>query len=105
MKIDISAQDQGRRIEAHTGDVLCVQLAENPTTGFRWFVQAPLPVSLEQAQDVFTPGHGAPGAGGTRELQFLAKSPVEFRLTLSLRREWEEPGREMESLTISGAIL
>jgi inhibitor of cysteine peptidase len=72
------------------GDVLIVELAENPTTGFRWQVAAVDSGALRLRSDEFAPDPGAaPGSGGLRVLRWEAVNPGDIEVRLELRRAWE----------------
>jgi inhibitor of cysteine peptidase len=93
-QILLTAAQSGCRIEARVGDELVLQLAENPTTGYRW---QPEPGLLASAQeDHFEPATGATGAGGVRTLRFFLSMPGSSDLAFCLRRPWEGEGQALE---------
>lgn len=84
------------------GDVLAVDLPENPTTGYRWSVAAlpaqvtelpPEPAAPTEHDDL------RPGAGGRRVLRFGAQLPGTGELRLRHGRLWQPAGGE--ELTIA----
>ena len=79
-------QDSGRTVKVKSGEVITIRLVENPTTGYRWAVEAGS--GLEQVEDQNEPG-GRIGAAGVRVLQFHAKSIGTHELRLKNWREWE----------------
>jgi inhibitor of cysteine peptidase len=87
----LTEADQGRELEAASGDVITVRLRENPTTGFRWTQVDQPGTSLVLQSDEFSVGGTAPGAGGERVLQYRAVAPGRGEIDLALRREWEAP--------------
>jgi predicted secreted protein len=83
----LSEQDRGRTVEVSVGSVVTVRLKENPTTGFRWWVEATN--GLEEVGDDFEVGGPAIGAAGVRVLQFRAPRAGSHKLRLKNWREWE----------------
>src|ERR1700731_2459674 len=85
----ITEGHNGAAVSAKVGDMLTIQLPENPTTGYRWTVMADFG-SLTLKEDEFEPaGQSNIGGGGLRRWRFAAEraggSQVEFQLT----RTWE----------------
>jgi inhibitor of cysteine peptidase len=88
--IVITEADRGREVEARVGDVLVVQLPENPTTGFRWALASPDSKVLGLARDDFQrSARGGVGAGGLRVFRIAAKHAGSARIELKLARAWE----------------
>jgi predicted secreted protein len=83
----LSEQDRGRTVEVPAGSVITVRLKENPTTGYRWSVEATN--GLEQVGDRFEAGGAAIGAAGERVFQFRATRAGSHKLRLKNWREWE----------------
>lgn len=88
----LTEADDGRELEAASGDVISIRLPENPTTGFRWAASGPLGESIVLQSDQFSPGGSAPGAAGERLLRYRAVAPGRSEVELALRRGWEPPG-------------
>ena len=93
-QIHLSAAQSGCLIEARVGDELVLQLAENPTTGYRWQPEPGLQASARE--DRFEPAAAAPGAGGVRTLRFLLSIPGRSDLTFCMRRPWEVEDKPLE---------
>ena len=101
--IDITAASDGELVEADVGNVIVVRLEENPSTGFRWFLDE-LPGNLEAVGDAYTPFGPAVGAGGMRTLTFHVVSGGQGRIGLVRRREWQsEPKDDIFSVGINVA--
>jgi len=81
-----SEQDSGRTVKVKQGAMITIRLVENPTTGYRWAVEAGS--GLEQVEDLNEPG-GRIGAAGVRVLQFQAKGIGTHELRLKNWREHE----------------
>ena len=86
--MELTEADAGREHAAAVGEQLVVRLPENPTTGYRWQLDAPAEVAVED--DGFEPGgSGAPGAAGTRTFRLRATAPGTHHLAATQRRSWE----------------
>lgn len=92
--ITLSEANNGQAIEIRRGDVVELQLRENPTTGFRWqvvradgLVEEPAAVETHEARA--PEPHPQIGAGGIRTFRFRARAPGTGRLELKLWREFE----------------
>lgn len=83
----INEQDAGRTVAIAPGEVVTVQLSEQPTTGYRWSVESA--GDLELVDDHFTPAGQRLGAGGVREFSFRAPAPGAYDLLLHRRRSWQ----------------
>jgi inhibitor of cysteine peptidase len=87
--VTLSNADNARSIRVRTSDEIVVQLPENPTTGYRWFVERiDGPVTLESDSYTAVPPV-AIGSGGMRELRFHATVSGAARLELKHWQEWE----------------
>src|SRR5262245_13459650 len=85
--IDQSRNDSAADIAV--GETLRIQLSENPTTGFRWQLQADGAPALRLLQDTFEASGSAPGGGGSRCWTFAADHPGSIELRIELRRSWQ----------------
>lgn len=91
----------------HVGDVLAVEVAENPSTGYVWSVDA-MPGMLAElpADPGVAPGAGSaaglprPGAAGGRTLRFAAEQPGTGELRLRHSRPWEPAGGEEATISV-----
>ena len=95
------APTDGDVVHVTPGDVVEVHLPENPTTGYRWAVEAK-PDLVEQVDASEPPSSlGAPGAGTTRVLAFRVCAAGEEPLRLRLARAWEREKPPVERLTLT----
>lgn len=95
--------DNNRSVEITHGDTLVVGLKENPTTGFRWEIDAIDEAVLALAGAAFElPSNSALGGGGVRRLEFRPVSSGECDVSLKLWRSWTGPSsiRERFSLRV-----
>ena len=81
--------DDGRLLSVGLGDVIKVNLAENPTTGYRWAVDTLDTTALQLRESTYsmTPGGGI-GGDGVHTMTFQAASPGSAKLNLKQWREW-----------------
>jgi inhibitor of cysteine peptidase len=86
-EILVRETQNGGTVGVAAGDTVAVRLPENPTTGYRWQVDALTGLTL--VADEFSPRSPAPGAGGERELRFIAPATGVFHIQATLRRAWE----------------
>ena len=88
--IALTAADQGVTRDAVVGQNVLLQLAETPSTGYRWALQASPPEAIEiLATRWVAPAGAGAGAAGRREFSLRTKAPGEIRLNLKLWREWQ----------------
>ncbi|HEY8138862.1 MAG TPA: protease inhibitor I42 family protein [Methylocystis sp.] len=91
--LELDNTNNGGEVEFRVGDTFELRLSENPTTGYRWFLSAPVGPVLEIEDDSFTGARqGAVGAGGARVWRFRAAREGVVRLELENRRSWEPRG-------------
>lgn len=92
-EIILSAADRGKLIEVAPDSRVLLRLLENPSTGYRWELEPFEGDALKLQADTYqAPATLAPGAGGVRVFDFLARSSGTVTLRLYLRRPWEPAG-------------
>lgn len=85
--IDKGAND--RRISSKVGDIIAVQLEENPTTGYRWQILSYDDMHLKLLEDAYGLDGDAVGSGGRRLFSFeIVKSGLS-KLIIALENLWE----------------
>jgi inhibitor of cysteine peptidase len=98
--IQINSSFNGKRIQASAGDIIELQLDENPTTGFRWDVSQLDANILELNGDDFQiQSTTGVGGGGTRIFRFNVIGTGNGTVKLSNRQKWS--GDEFETFEIS----
>lgn len=96
--------DDGRTAVAAVGDVILLNLVENPSTGYTW--QVDLSAGLRQRADRYiepSPAPGVVGAAGTREITIVVQAPGVQTIRGVYVRPWEDESRPAEktfSLTL-----
>jgi inhibitor of cysteine peptidase len=89
-EIVIVQSDRGTEFEAHPGDLIVIRLPENPTTGYRWELDAADDrVIALQDSDYSAASSAGIGGGGTRTFGLEVHRPGTVHVQLRLRREWE----------------
>lgn len=78
----------GREITVAEGEMLQISLPENPTTGFRWSLEANGEPACTLIDSSFEPSSGPPGAGGRHSWRFAAARPGQARIALAYERPW-----------------
>jgi inhibitor of cysteine peptidase len=90
MDVRLNERDEGTTVDVVDGDTIVVRLEENPTTGFRWAIDAITGACVSPAGDDFEPAEGSNlGGGGRRTLTFTARQPGSSRIELKRWRDWE----------------
>ena len=89
-QVTLTQADSGKSVDVGPDDLVIVQLAENPTTGYRWAIDAldPDTIAVEGSSYAVPPGAGI-GGGGGRTLTLKAVKPGTSRVQLKLWRDWE----------------
>lgn len=93
--LQLSQADNSKLITLSQGDILSIELPENPTTGFRWEIDQAADRS-EQAIDIitlessrFVSAGGGSGGGGDRTFILKAARAGTAQIVLKLWQPWE----------------
>jgi inhibitor of cysteine peptidase len=84
--LTLTRNDNNSQIAVTVGQELQIALSENPTTGFRWQVQASGKPVLEVVQEDFDSPVGGVGRGGTRRWRFKAVQEGSAGIDMAYRR-------------------
>jgi len=86
----ITQKDHGKVFNLSVGEVLSIQLEENPTTGYQWSLDSLSNELFEIIKDEYYQNMNAmTGGGGVRKIQLKLKRRGEDIIHLTLRRVWE----------------
>lgn len=85
----IGASASGSSRELPVGEELQLHLSENPTTGFRWAVDAADETVIKLDGSGFQRGAPGVGGGGERVFTILGVAPGVTRVRLKRWRAWE----------------
>jgi inhibitor of cysteine peptidase len=89
-QLTITQADQGKTFTVHSGSVIALNLAENPSTGYRWEIEKIDPNVIELENSTFSlPAGAGVGGGGERIFTFRTKATGVARLQLKEWRPWE----------------
>jgi inhibitor of cysteine peptidase len=83
----LTLADNGARVNVRVGELIALQLDENPTTGFRWVLLPTMGATVES--DRMSDTGGTPGAGGQRLLSLRVLQQGKHQLQLRCERPWE----------------
>ncbi len=98
--------DNGKTVHVKIGEVINIQLKENPTTGYRWAVDSTSENIVFQ-QATFSPSPTqAIGSGGIRMFHFIVKQVGTGTASIHLKhwREWEGDASITKHYDISFSI-
>jgi inhibitor of cysteine peptidase len=88
-EIVVSHAESGRSVTAAVGDLIKVELSENPTTGFRWEVVSGVPDVVRALRDDYVASGAGMGGGGTRVFCFKVATTGSVEVRMELKRSWE----------------
>ncbi len=87
LKIVLTRNDCGSSIDIAVDEEFVIQLPENPSTGYRWHLNADSGVIV--LSSVFGPASSAaPGAAGVHTWTLCAQNAGRVRVRLKLWRSW-----------------
>ena len=81
--------DAASLVALQNAENFTIALEENPTTGYRWNLQASDSDAIKVLGSDYQPGGGGVGAGGQRTFRLQAARVGDHTVTLELRRSWE----------------
>jgi inhibitor of cysteine peptidase len=87
LTLDESAN--GQEVELAVGQELEVCLRENPTTGYRWRLDAEGAPACRLIEDFARIPNDPPGRGGTHHWHFQGVQAGDAAIELASRRSWE----------------
>ena len=102
--LSLDLHSSGQTVTVAPGDRLELRLEENPTTGFRWYIENDKNDVLILEHDAFTHVRdGVSGSGGTRDFVFKVAKQGQITLRASYRRSWEtqKPPQGTFELTVT----
>jgi predicted secreted protein len=100
--IVIEKGQKDKVFQANRGDRVIIRLPENPTTGYRWQVEAKGPHALEPLSSSFLPyGDPAVGRGGIRTFVFKVRACGDAPLQFALQRSWEPKQNAIDHFAVT----
>ncbi len=89
-KINISQTDSGKTISVCTGDIVVINLPENPTTGFQWKMDAINNNTVILEKEMFSElGNGGIGSGSTKSYVLKTLTSGNHYIQLKHWKAWE----------------
>jgi len=101
--MQLTERDNGAAITVRRAEEIVIALPENPTTGYRWAVEATGDALALTSAD-FAPATTAIGSGGKRTMRFIAQRPGTSTIHAQLRRAWEDPKAAINAYTVTIAV-
>lgn len=101
--ISIDKSLNGQKITTKNGDILKVQLAENPTTGCLWKINSHDKKHIKFTKDEFQISEQSIGAGGMKTFLFKVKNEGTSKLELTFGNPWEKDTIETFEITIESS--
>ena len=103
--VTVSEKDNNTSIELNKGDILAVELAGNPTTGFQWQqVGSDTAILHEQGEPEFKPDSSNTGSPGRVDLRFEAVGSGQMQLQLAYQRSFEPQTPASQTFTINVTV-
>jgi inhibitor of cysteine peptidase len=88
--IFITKTDHGKVFDIFLGNLIVIQLPENPTTGFRWkVIEINNNIIVQKDSNFSISSNSGIGGGGTRTFSLTAIGEGCTKVKLKLLREWE----------------
>ncbi|WP_406661804.1 protease inhibitor I42 family protein [Methanolobus sp. ZRKC3] len=99
-------EDSGKTERALKGDIITIELAENPTTGYSWNLTASSGLSLKTDQYKQTAENEMRmGAGGVHTWTFEVTGEESQLIEAVYKRPWEDTTGNEESFTLSIEVI
>lgn len=89
-----------KKIQVKKGDVIKLQLAENPTTGYLWKINSIDDNHLNYTENKYEISGEAIGAGGMKNFYFEVISEGTSELQIALGNPWENDTVDTFKVTI-----
>ena len=104
-EVELSENDNEKVVQARLGDEVIIRLKEQPTTGYRWTIDA-VSEQLEQGRSGFSLKQGGGvGGGGEKVMRFIAKRRGSAQIELKRMRSWEGDVSNAERFRVSVNIF
>lgn len=88
--VTVSEKDDNTSVDLSMGEILVVELAGNPTTGFQWQqIGSDTAILRQEGEPEFTPDSSAIGSPGKVDLRFEATGSGQMQLELAYQRSFE----------------
>jgi inhibitor of cysteine peptidase len=100
--VTLTRSNNGESVKLRPEDEIEVQLPENATTGYRWYIERADGLTEIPVQAEISPPDPNPqfGRGGVRKFRFRAEGRTTGRLQLKHWREWEGDSSVLERFAV-----
>jgi inhibitor of cysteine peptidase len=98
--ITIDKTQHGKKVVTKKGDVIKVQLAENPTTGYQWEINSIDDKHLKSTENKYEMSGEAVGAGGMKTFYLEVNEEGISELHIALAKPWENEPIDTFNVTI-----
>ena len=104
-EFELTGKDNGKKIEAHTGDIIRITLKSNITTGYGWENADKVDkdiLALEKNDYVSDPNpEELDGVGGNTVIVYRALKPGRAKIDLTYMRPWETASEFDEKYSVT----
>jgi predicted secreted protein len=98
--VTFTEEDSGNTVHVNQGDTIILPLVENPSTGFRWFMDATRGLILKS--DEYEPsGSGLIGAAGTRTWTYTVTVSGILSISGIYKQGWMPPTGNEDVFTLT----
>lgn len=101
-ELTLTQSDKGKSVTIRPGEIVCISLDENPSTGFRWELEHEDDQVLHLlTSDFISDASTGVGGGGHHVWEFMAGKSGEVQLTMKHWRSWEGCKSTIERLDVT----
>ncbi len=108
-EFELTANDNGKHIEVHTGDIIRITLASNITTGYDWENADKVDqdiLKLDKNNYVSDPNpEELDGVGGKTVIVYRALKPGKAKIGLAYMQGWEPDADDNEKFSVTVEVL
>ena len=104
MAPSLTESDNGKTIPLKVGAEATLRLPENPSTGYRWALDAADSSIAAVKEQSFEAGASAPGAGGVAQWTIRAAAPGSTTIKLKRWRPWEGDKSVVERYEVTVSV-
>lgn len=97
----LTSADNGKTINLQVGAAATLHLPENPSTGYRWAIDATDANVAEIKEEAYDPTSKAVGGGGEAQWLMEAKAPGATTIKLKRWRQWEGESSVVERFELT----
>jgi inhibitor of cysteine peptidase len=84
----INLDDNGSKITIADGDMIVIELPENPTTGYTWIPKNSKAEQITEKSNNYILTNTGIGSGGLRTFEFIMKKGEEGSIILENMQKW-----------------